>query len=92
MFRIFFIFSARGRGRESSRPQEGGGGRFSIESPRRGGGRGWEAVCGAFGGGGGGGDFFFVGAEMPTKQHTDSFITYFWFFLDYLCTIKVRNI
>ena len=34
-FRIFFIFSARGRGRGSPRRREGGG-RIFIENPRRG--------------------------------------------------------
>ena len=35
-FRIFFIFSARGRGRGSPRCREGGRG-FCMENPRRGG-------------------------------------------------------
>ena len=36
-FRIFFILSAWGSGRGSSRRQEGGEVRFLIENPRRGG-------------------------------------------------------
>ena len=60
-FRIFLLFSARGRGRGSPRRREGGGGRFFIENPRMGrlpggwgrGVRGREGVCGEFGGGGG---------------------------------------
>ena len=59
-FRIFFIFSARGRGRGVRGAKKGWGVRFPIENPRRGGFsqergaeglRGWEAVCGEFGGG-----------------------------------------
>ena len=57
-FGYFFIFSARGRGRGSPRRQEGGGGQFfpwkSQEgggSPRRGGPRGLQGVCGELGGG-----------------------------------------
>ena len=65
---IFFIFSARGRGRGSLRRREGGGGfGLFIENPRRGGvssGRGAEGPgrfmrqIGAFGGGGGLNIFF----------------------------------
>ena len=71
---IFYFFSALGRGRGSSRRWEGGGGRLSIENPRRGGspgreglggGGGWERVSGELGGGGG--KIFFFGAEIPTK-------------------------
>ena len=65
-----FYFSARGRGRGSSRHREEVGGRFSIENPRRGGGllgeggaaRGWEAVCREFGGGL---NIFFSGPKSP---------------------------
>ena len=60
-FRIFFIFSARGRGRESPRRQEGGRGRFLLKIPGGGvlpgeaaGGRGaGRASAGIRGGGGG---------------------------------------
>ena len=41
-FWIFFIFSARGRGRGEPPRRREGGGRFFIENPRKGGGfRGW---------------------------------------------------
>ena len=57
---LFFFCSGRGEGR-SPRPPGGGGGRFSIEIPRRGGGfsrrgpNGRKAVCGELGIWGGGG-------------------------------------
>ena len=57
--RIFLIFSARGRGRESSRRQEGVWVGFLLKMPGGGvsdergwvGARVWEGVCGEFGGG-----------------------------------------
>ena len=73
--RIFSIFFCSGRRKgESEAPGGGGGSRFLIENPRRGGlqeGRGggagrvsaanfWEL-------GGGGAKYFFFGAEMSTK-------------------------
>ena len=54
---IFIFFLLGGRGRGSSRPWEGGGGRFVTENPRRGGGllggggeggRGREGLCEEF--------------------------------------------
>ena len=48
-FRIFFFFSAPGRGRGESGATGREGGRFFIENPRRGGGsrkRGWEGPGG----------------------------------------------
>ena len=68
-FRIFLIFVLLGEA------PGGGGGRISIENPRRRGGvlpkdgrgpRGWEGVCGELGGGGGGLNIF-LGAEFPNK-------------------------
>ena len=70
--RIFFIFSARGRGRGSEAPARGWARSVSfIENPRRGGsprreeegGAGREGVCGEFGGGGGWDFFFFRGRD-----------------------------
>ena len=70
-FQIFFIFSARGRGRGSPKCREGGGGGFFIENPRRGGGlpgvgaggaRGREGACGNLGGVG---KIFFLGGRNP---------------------------
>ena len=69
-----FFFSCSGRGKGESEALGGGGGdRFSIENPRRGGPPGREAEgpggClqrfGEFGEGGG--LIFFFGAEMSTK-------------------------
>ena len=69
-FGYFLIFLGLGEGkasRESPRRQEGGGGRFFIENPRRGegssrrGGRAdgaWRVSVGNFGGGGGLNIFF----------------------------------
>ena len=65
-FRIFFIFSARGRGRGSSRRQEG---RFSLKIPGGGGVRGGRgagrAPAGNFGGGGA--KYFFSGPKCPPR-------------------------
>ena len=70
--RIFFIFSARGEGRESPRRREGEGVVF-FENPRRGGSPAWGGAEGPggclqrIGEFGGGGLNFFFGAEMSTK-------------------------
>ena len=71
--RFGYFFSARGRGRGSSRRREEGGGRFAIENPRRGG-----VLLGGVGVEAGslqgiwvwmwGGAKYFFGAEMPTKK------------------------
>ena len=73
-FRIFFfVFSAQGGGRGSSRRQERGGDRFFLEDPWRGGGlqegeglMGREGVCGELGffWGGGGLNIFFSGQNV----------------------------
>ena len=58
-FRIFFIFSARGSGKGSSRRQDGAGGGYLLKIPgggvsRTGGGEGLGGCLRGFGGGGGG--------------------------------------
>ena len=72
---ILYIFFPRGRGRGSSRRQEGrGGGWFSIEIPRRGasqerGGVGGDGLGGCLRGISGGGLFFFSsGPKCPPRQ------------------------
>ena len=70
---IFYFFCSGRRKGESEAPGVGGGGRFFIENPRRGGApegegpRGREGVCSELGNGGGGGQNIFFGAEMSTK-------------------------
>ena len=77
-FRIFLIFFCSGRGKWESEAAGGGGGvRFFIEIPRRGGGRfpqegkgrGAGKVSAANWGtwGGGGSKYCFFGAEMPSR-------------------------
>ena len=67
-FRIFFILSAWGKGRESPRRQEGGGGGEGEAL------RGLEGVCEEFGGGGGGG-IFFVFRGRNSHEATDEMCT-----------------
>ena len=78
-FRIFFIFSARGRERGSEAPERGWEGSVFIENARRGGlpgerrrggRRAGRASAGNLGGRGGLNIFF--GAEMPTKLGTQN--------------------
>ena len=69
-FLLFFFCSGEGKG-ESEEP--GGGGRFSIENPRRGGGclpSGWGRAEGVFAGnlGGGGAKYFFAGPKCPPRR------------------------
>ena len=70
-FRIFFIFSARGRGRGSPLRQEGAGVGFLLKIPggggvfsHEGGGGAGRVSAGNFGGGG---LNIFWGVEMPNK-------------------------
>ena len=79
-----FYFSARGRGRGSSRRQEGTGARFSIENPRRGGGGlppqrggGPEGLGGCLRGiwrGGGWAKYFFPGRNAHQDKSLDSLV------------------
>ena len=75
-FRIFFIFSARGRGSGSSRRLEGGGGSVFYRKSQEGevsqergaeGLGGWEAGCGEFWAGGGP-KYFFEGPKCPPSK------------------------
>ena len=70
---IFFFLLGRGeRGRGSSRPRRRGGGRLSIENPRRGGlpgergGGGWRLSAGNLGGGG---VIFLVGGQNAHQDY-----------------------
>ena len=80
-FRIFFIFSARGRGRKSPRRREGDRTIFYGKSHKGGGslaGAGGEGVGGCLRGiPGGGAKYFFSGPKFPPRREIYCSVNYF---------------